>query len=55
MSVEEDIGEMKSDIKWIKEHLKEIRQRTEKNRGYIIGLLGAFMISVSSVIITFMR
>ena len=55
MSVEQDIGELKTDIKWIKQSLQEIKKEKQLNKGYIIALIGAFMISISSIGIALLR
>ena len=51
MTVESDISELKTDIKWIKESIKDIKKEKNLNKGYIIGIIGATLISVSSLIV----
>ena len=55
MTVEQDIGELKTDIKWIKESLREMKQAKQMNKGYLIGLIGSMIISFTSIIIVVMR
>ena len=51
MSVEQDIGELKSDVKWIKEAIREIKREKQINKGYLLGLAGSVIIAISSLII----
>ena len=51
MSVEQDIGELKSDVKWIKEAIREIKKEKQINEGYLLGLAGSVIIAISSLII----
>ena len=55
MTVEQDISELKTDIKWIKESLKEMKQAKQMNKGYLIGLIGSMIISFTSIIIVVIR
>ena len=51
MTVESDISELKTDIKWIKEAIRDIRKEKQINKGYLLGLAGSVIIAVSSLII----
>ena len=55
MTVEQDISELKTDIKWIKESLKEMKQTRQMNKGYLIGLIGSMIISFTSIIIVVLK
>ena len=55
MTVEKDISELKTDIKWIKESLREMKQAKQMNKGYLIGLIGSMIISFTSIIIVVIR
>ena len=55
MSVEQDIAELKTDIKWIKESIKDIKRDKQLNKGYLIGLIGSIVISLSSILITVIK
>ena len=55
MTVESDISELKTDIKWIKESLKEMKQAKQMNKGYLIGLIGSMIISFTSIIIVVLK
>ena len=55
MTVESDISELKTDIKWIKESLREMKQAKQMNKGYLIGLIGSMIISFTSIIIVVIR
>ena len=55
MSVEQDIGELKSDVKWIKEAIREIKREKQINKGYLLGLAGSVIIAISSLIIGLVR
>ena len=39
MTVESDISELKTDIKWIKQSLEEIKKEKNLNRGYLLVLV----------------
>ena len=51
MSIDKDIGELKSDVKWIKEAIREIKNEKQINKGYLLGLAGSIIIATSSLII----
>ena len=55
MTVEQEIAEIKTDIKWIKDYLRETRTVAMKNRGYLVTLIGAMIISTTSIVISLMR
>ena len=55
MTVEQDISELKTDIKWIKESLKEMKQSKQMNKGYLMGLIGSLVISFTSIIVVVIR
>ena len=55
MTVEPDISALKTDIKWIKESLKEMKQAKQMNKGYVIGLIGSMIISFTSIIIVVLK
>ena len=55
MTVEQDISELKTDIKWIKESLREMKQARQMNKGYLIGLIGSMIISFTSIIIVVLK
>lgn len=51
MTVDQDIGELKTDVKWIKEAIREIKKEKQINIGYLLGLAGSIIIAVSSLLI----
>ena len=55
MTVEQEIAEIKTDIKWIKDYLSETRSVAMKNRGYLVTLISAMIISTTSIVISIMR
>ena len=50
MSVESDISELKTDIKWIKQSLQEIKKEKNLNKGYLIGIIGSTLIAISGLL-----
>ena len=55
MTVESDISELKTDIKWIKESIKDIKKEKNLNKGYLIGIIGSGLIAVTSLIVGLIR
>ena len=55
MTIEEDIIELKTDIKWIKQSIQEIKKERNLNKGYLIGILGSLMIAITSLIVGLMK
>ena len=55
MTVESDISELKTDIKWIKESIKDIKQEKNLNKGYLIGIIGSALIAVTSLIVGLLK
>ena len=55
MTVESDISELKTDIKWIKQSLEEIKKEKNLNKGYLIGIIGSTLIAISGLIVGLMK
>lgn len=55
MSVEQDIGELKADIKWIKQSLQDLKKEKQLKTGYMIGLIGSILISVTSIAMVMLK
>ena len=55
MSVEQDIAELKTDIKWIKKSIEDLRKERQLNIGYLIGIIGSVIISISGLAVTLLR
>ena len=55
MTVESDISELKTDIKWIKESIKDIKKEKNLNKGYLIGIIGSGLIAVTSLIVGLLK
>ena len=55
ITVESDISELKTDIKWIKESIKDIKQEKNLNKGYLIGIIGSGLIAVTSLIVGLLK
>ena len=55
MTVESDISELKTDIKWIKQSLQEIKKEKSLNKGYLIGIIGSTLIAISGLIVGLMK
>ena len=55
MTVESDISELKTDIKWIKQSLQEIKKEKNLNKGYLIGIIGSTLIAISGLIVGLMK
>ena len=55
MTVESDISELKTDIKWIKESIKDIKKEKNLNKGYLIGIIGSALIAVTSLIVGLLK
>ena len=55
MTVESDISELKTDIKWIKQSIQEIKKEKNLNRGYLMGIVGATLIAVTSLIVGLLK
>ena len=55
MTVESDISELKTDIKWIKQSLQEIKAEKNLNKGYLIGIIGSALIAVTSLIVGLLK
>jgi len=55
MTVESDISELKTDIKWIKQSIQEIKNEKNLNRGYLIGIIGSTLIAISGLIVGLMK
>lgn len=55
MSVEQDIGELKTDIKWIKQSLQDIKKEKQIKNGYMIGLMGSIIISITSIVMVMLK
>ena len=55
MTVESDISELKTDIKWIKQSLQEIKKEKNLNKGYLIGIIGSGLIAVTSLIVGLLK
>jgi hypothetical protein len=55
MSVEEDIRELKTDIKWIKKSIEDIHKERQLSIGYLVGIVGSVIISITSLALGLMR
>ena len=55
MTVESDISELKTDIKWIKQSLQDIKKEKNLNKGYLIGIIGSALIAVTSLIVGLLK
>ena len=55
MTVEEDVAELKTDIKWIKQSIQEIKNERNLNKGYLIGIIGSALIAISSLIVGLLK
>jgi len=55
MSVEQDIAELKTDIKWIKKSIEDLREERQLNIGYLIGLIGSVIIAIASLGVAIFR
>lgn len=51
MTVEEDIAELKTDVKWIKQSISDIKRERSLNKGYLVAIIGAVIISITSLIV----
>ena len=55
LTVEQDIAELKTDIKWIKKSIEDLREERQLNIGYLIGLIGSVIIAIASLGVAIFR